>query len=144
MATKKSTKRNRKTRQDADLEALWRKFARSKPPISQDEMRSIEVNFSEQMSSGVTRRMALGALTRSGKQLRAAFGKRSDLESVEVGAEMVASIESYREFLRNVMDMLETARTRVQMAMCEREDMSEVLAAARKRLDQAPRELANG
>jgi hypothetical protein len=138
-AVRKGPRRRRERVTVSETEQLWRKFLRQPAQITWDQVENMERNFAEQIGhSGPTRRGALATLAKSGRELETAFGRKADRHSAEAAAELAASIRSMRAFLVAIADCLDTAATRLDLALCGREDMPEVIAAAAKPKTAAP------
>ncbi|MGB0218807.1 MAG: hypothetical protein ACPGJF_05690 [Sinimarinibacterium flocculans] len=121
-------KRNSKAaaKQDFDAEAMWLQFASQPAHFSQEEMREMERHAQEaERAHGVTRRCALASLTRSAQQL--IDGIKDDRETAEATAAVSSAIGNMLQHLGAVCDVLTTARTRLDMALCIREDMQEIV-----------------
>lgn len=134
-AVKKSKQRpvrrrvRRLSKDERECAQLFSRFLRQPPQLTWSQVDSMERNFVEKLANfGRTRRGALASLAKSGKEIEAAFGRKADRPSAEAAAELAASIRSMRAFLLAVADCLNTASTRLDLALCGREDMQEICA----------------
>lgn len=88
-------------------------------------VKQIETVEARLSGNDIGRRVALVALTKSGAELMEAFSGKRDtaLELVRVANAATA----YAMLLRNVADLMDTASTRLNLALCSREDMQAIL-----------------
>jgi hypothetical protein len=78
---------------------------------------------------GQNRRVAFIAMMKSGKELIDLANK--DRDSAVVVATMVESAVLCHKRLLELADMVKTAEVRARVALCEREDMTSVIAEAK-------------
>lgn len=115
------------TEEEADN--ILDEFNKQPAQITEDEMRQIEAAV-QRDNDGIARRAALGALARSAKELMdVAERDRGVAISLAV---MADSIRTYSKRLDSLRSMMDSAATRISIALCIREDMSEILEEAKK------------
>ena len=145
MAAAKSKPASAKNRtdQDAWADRFLRKFDKQGPVITGDDVNKIEAHFRADSGNSQYRRMALIFLTKSGKDLvELAEG---DLETGKMLADAAAGISRAAERHRKTAELLETAATRIEVAMCVREDVTALLKTAKaEHANYSPKEAANG
>lgn len=116
MARKHSADTRPKTLTDrpAELKALWRDFLAMPARLSLDEVDSIERGGPFDDEAGVTRRCALLALTKSGAELARMARDPAYRETCE---HIAASVQSYRECLAALVDLIWEAENRLRAAL---------------------------
>lgn len=115
-----------KAKQDkAAFDQLWKHFTDSGAQLNKLQEKEMERQFCR--DDGITRRVALSVLTQSGGQLVSAVQER---ETAEAMAAASVSIRSYHKWLSNFCKLLETASTRIELALCDRPDMRALLRKA--------------
>lgn len=102
-------------------------FTNSEPEITEEVMMTIEENFN---SYGVTRRTALAVLKQSGKELIDSIKDDRDCAVAFADAGMRAG--DYAKKLEAFSEFMKTASVRISLALCTREDMSEIIKEAEK------------
>jgi hypothetical protein len=114
--------------EDAFAEKLMSDFDAQPAQITKEQLDKIEANFSG-LSRRRSRRCALATLAMSGMQLtKAVTGDRDGALALAVAR---LSIGEYASHLRLFADMMESADTRIGIALCIREDMQELLLEAK-------------
>jgi hypothetical protein len=111
---------------EIDAEALWMQFASQPAHFSTDEMQEMKRHAQEvERDFGVTRRRALATLTKSSAEL--IDGIKDDRAAAEAVAYVSRAIRVAAQHLGAVCEVLTTARERLDMALCIREDMREIM-----------------
>jgi hypothetical protein len=117
---------------------IWQDFMRQPAQITPEQCDAMEQGFQHRIvETGVARRMALASLARSGRELAEAIGRKAPREAAEAFAEAAAHIEDATDFYKAVTESMETAALRIKIALADRPDMSELLAAAKKNQSRA-------
>jgi hypothetical protein len=122
------TKRTRKARPE---EKLWRQFQKSPATLTSEQVDEIEHHFHKPIE-GQRRRAALAILVQSGERLIEIMN--SDRETALAFAVAAVGAKQEVDWMRGLADLLETANMRLRFAICEREDMSEILIEAEAEL----------
>lgn len=113
--------------EDEFSELVFNNFFNSGSDITEDEMYSIEENFS---SYGPTRRAALAILKQTGNELSDAVIEDRDFAIAM--ADMHDCAQLYAEKLEAFAELMKTASVRASLALCSRKDMREIMDEARK------------
>lgn len=137
MATKRNTERSTVKKQprssDAiDYEALAAQFRVSKAPITEGQMHRIADQFLER---GKTVRCALAVLTRSGEELIKSLA--DDHKTASAFAALAENIKNLNAWIDSLKEMLECADTRITIALCYREDGTKIIKAAEEKMKAA-------
>lgn len=104
------------TRQPDELDDLWKQFEECQPLLTLDELD--EASRMLFAADGVrTVRAGLAMLTKSGRELLEAM--HSNPEMVGVFEELAECFKDRANRLRGVADALETAQTRLAVALCD-------------------------
>jgi|GEM_PF-2843832 hypothetical protein len=121
-------KRDSKTqaKDDFDEAALWEQFESQPAQFTCEMAEGMEKRAKEaELPHGITRRIALASLTRSASDLIGAI--KDDRDAAEALAESSQAISDMVKHLGAVCEVLTTARTRIEMALCVRDDMHEIM-----------------
>jgi hypothetical protein len=131
MSAAKTVKRRvSESRKDkAQLLAIYRKFKRQPAQMTEEQMKQIEAVM---QSYDINRRLLLGSLK---NPARVIIKMAKNDELAPSVAQLVVAAESYARRLRDLADLMDTAHTRLSMALCERTDMSKLLKTARAEVD---------
>lgn len=98
----------------AKMATLWRGYLAMPARLTLDEVESIERGGPFDDEAGVTRRCALLALTKSGAELVKMARDPAYRETCE---HIAASVQSYRESLAALVDLIEDAENRLCVAL---------------------------
>ena len=115
---------------EAQLDEFMENFEKLEPSLTDELIGVIEKDIGSNQPWGPWRRAGLCVLTRSGKQLAEAI--ESDRTGALAMAAVMHSAKSYAEQLRRVADLMDTASTRLMVALCWRDDMEDVIREAKK------------
>jgi hypothetical protein len=115
----------------AQMKKVLGDFHNRPAQISHEQMLQIEECVS---SWGFSRRMMLGTLKLSGKELVAAI-KNMDADLAETFAENAIAAKIYAGRMRNLAKLADTASVRLMLALSERADMDQLLKAAQTSRD---------
>jgi hypothetical protein len=107
-------------------------MAEKKPKVSAEVVAIIEAQLREISLLSTNRRMALMYLSKTFKET--AKMVREDRETAVNFAAMGEAIESSVEKFESLVELLTAAQTRIQLQLCQREDMQEVLAEGKTHL----------
>ena len=113
---------------DQELEKFEQDFECMKPFLTDDVLGEIEQDMGSNQPWGPWRRVGLAFLTRSGEQLIESV--ESDRDSAVAMAAAVNGTKDYAERLRELAKLMDTASTRLRMALCSRDDMEEIFQDA--------------
>lgn len=104
------------TPQPDELDALWKQFEECQPVLTSEELE--ETSRMLFATKGVrTVRAGLVMLTKSGRELLDVM--HGDPEMVGVFEELAECVKDRAERLRGVADALDTAGTRLSVALCD-------------------------
>lgn len=104
------------TPQPDELDALWKQFEKCQPVLTSEELE--ETSRMLFATDGVrTVRAGLVMLTKSGRELLDVM--HGDPEMVGVFEELAVCVKDRAQLLRGVADALETAETRLTLALCD-------------------------
>lgn len=117
MATKKSIKR------------FYQQWLKQPPQMTQEDADAIDsITVDPAGPYAVWRRVGLGSLTRSAKQLvEAAHGQ----DTASAVAQAIVRVEEYAGHLKDLTGMMEAASERMRLSLCHRADMARLLEMAR-------------
>jgi hypothetical protein len=125
MAKKQSTsRRSGKADEAAFLEKFALQFKEQPPQITPDQCEQMETKFVDN-TMAILRRVALASLTRSGSELVEVVTAERDMAIQTERARNY--ISDYAKRLRSFADMMESASTRMGIALCYREDMQTLM-----------------
>jgi hypothetical protein len=127
MSKSKSTNRATKSHDDAVADKFFHSFDTQPAPITSEQCDQIEADFLG-LSKRRSRRAALGTLARSGSQLTETVA--DDRETAVAMARAAICISDYASNMREFADMMESASTRIKVALCVRPDMQALLKEA--------------
>jgi hypothetical protein len=122
---------------DAFAEKLFRDFDAQPAQLTKEQVDKMEANFTGP-SRQRSRRAALATLALSGKELTR--NVTSERDSALALAVARVSIEEYASHLREFAEMMESAGTRIGVALCSRDDMNELLAEAKTEAEDSGQE----
>ncbi len=111
-----------------ELEKFEQDFESIKPFLTDDVLGEIEQDMGSNQPWGPWRRVGLAFLTRSGKQLIESV--EGDRDGAVAMAAAVNGTGDYAERLRELAKLMDTASTRLRMALCWRDDMEEIFQDA--------------
>ena len=111
-----------------ELENFEQDFESMKPFLTHNVLGEIEQDMGSNQPWGPWRRVGLAFLTRSGEQLIESV--ESDRDSAVAMAAAVNGTKDYAERLRELAKLMDTASTRLRMALCWRDDMEEIFQDA--------------
>ena len=111
-----------------ELEKFEQDFESMKPFLTHNVLGEIEQDMGSNQPWGPWRRVGLAFLTRSGEQLIESV--ESDRDSAVAMAAAVNGTKDYAERLRELAKLMDTASTRLRMALCWRDDMEEIFQDA--------------
>ncbi len=103
-------------------------MAETEPAIPEGLVDEVERSMTGSGADAVHRRIALISLSRTFKVT--AENIRDDREAAIALASAAALIKSSARKYRGLADLMDTAEVRIQIALCQREDMDAVLAEA--------------
>lgn len=104
------------TPQPDELDTLWKQFEECQPVLTSEELE--ETSRMLFATEGIrTVRAGLVMLTKSGRELLEVV--HGDPEMVSVFEELVECVKDRAQRLRGVADALETAQTRLTLALCD-------------------------
>jgi hypothetical protein len=132
MATRSVTKPARATARQitgAQAEKAFRAVHRSPAFLSKEEMGKIDA-ITREDRHGVTRRLALAVLARTGAEVLDDVAG-CDRQSAVAISQTLSSLTDYLEKLHGLAEMMETAQMRMAIALARRKDMSSVLEEAK-------------
>ena len=121
-APAKAPRRSRITALEAD--EFFKQFEASPAVISREDFNDIERAITKG-SDVTTRRVGLGMLMLSGRELVKAVAERDSAVAVATAAECARHAAGR---LRELAKMLDTAEIRMTLALCNRPDMTELIA----------------
>ena len=102
---------------DADaLDSLWASFLETPAPLTRAQVETIEAHAAIGPDGHRTRRAALALLCKTGAELVDIVREREGRAALE---DVAASLEDYREALRMLSELTETAAMRLALALCE-------------------------
>jgi hypothetical protein len=111
----------------ASLEKILSDFDAQPAQITEDWLNEIEASFTG-LGMRRSRRAALATLAMSGMELTKAVADDRDAAAAFAVAQL--SIKEYAARLREFADMMDSAQTRISVALCIRPDMEALLAEA--------------
>lgn len=144
MAASKSKPASKKERDhpaDASADKILREFDRQKALLTEKQVSAIERHFRQDGGDAQYRRVGLAMLMQSGKRLVELA--ESDRETGEMLADAAEGIKRSAKRHQLLAEFLESSATRVEVALCVREDMVDLLKAAKTEHDEYS-EAANG
>jgi hypothetical protein len=118
---------------DAEVDAIFAQVLTAEPLFSKAEMWAIEKNF---VASGLARRGGLATLSLSGAKLISEI--ETDRESALAFANLSKYIANYLEISSDINKLLETAQSRLIVALANRMDCEEIFAEALGGDDETP------
>src|SRR5260221_9505054 len=130
-AARKTRKVVSKQSIDQAVKLFDKLMAETKPYVPADFPEKVERDITGSGVHAVNRRMALVFLSRPFPEL--ANKIREDRATALAFAEAAACIKSSAEKYKYLADVMATAEIRIQMALCQRADMTRLLAEVRRR-----------
>ena len=102
---------------DADaLDSLWATFLETPAQLTRAQVETIEAHAALGPDGHRTRRAALALLCKTGAELVEIVREREGRAALE---DVASSLEDYREALRMLSELTETAAMRLALALCE-------------------------
>lgn len=118
----------------SDVE-IFNSFAASAAPLTEVQIEKIEQRAQQ---TGVARRLALAVLKFSGEEL---VQKMKDDKAAKAFADIELCLADYLRWLGGMTEMANAAHARTALALCARDDMRKLLAAANRRNRKTSRKL---
>lgn len=120
---------------DREINRLFSQLENAGPLMSEEELETLDRDF-RSVSNVRKRRASFYFLTLSGADLMQRIV--SDGDCAVAAAAVAQFAKGYGEYLHGIANLVESARTRIEVALCNRADMPDILARARKNIDAQP------
>ncbi len=112
-------------------ERLYMNFLEQPAQATFEQIQKIEDYMETRSQASIWRRLALGSLTRSGAQLVESV--QNDDTVAPLMADLAAAATEYADRLKTLAEMIEAASMRIELALCSRPDLKELITQAEKR-----------
>jgi hypothetical protein len=135
MAASRIAKKGYGDREAAQMERLFQKAKRAPAPMTKEQIEEIEDRELDARRH-TWRRVAMGTLIMSGPDL---FGKvEADREAAVLFGEVAVGVGHYLKRMRALIEVLEVAQNRIELALCARDDWKQIIAEAKREYEAEP------
>jgi len=128
--TKSSSKATGNSAVKAAMKLFDKLMAEKKPMVGEGFREAVERSMTGAGADAVNRRMATAYLSKPFKEIAEKISK--DRGTAIAFASAAVCIKSSAEKYKTIADLMGSAEVRIHMALCQREDMQEILAEAAK------------
>lgn len=116
--------------------ALWANLKRAPPLLTDEEVHTIEQSLSDRSLNGIPRRAVLSMATEGGGELIRKV--ESDRAYAVIAAALMVAGEAWLERSKCLNELIEAQVLRNRMALCNRDDMDDVIREGEAMLESAP------